>query len=506
MAMMMMVKRMRWRSSTVINWKLEHKINHPLIKLYSNYHSDSSPLMTPKNNNQGCVEALNVTPPLINSYTGKKVKSMKGFTEGRRAVREVVEYDSKGQPVGPVAKEFTIFLGILGRWLVPINYESWHKVPIELKDKLWNHVEDKYVVDSKRKKIVLSCIGFKWKTFKTNLYTTYILPFKDQPELLKNPPEQYGFIKQEHWKEFVRLRFSEEFQNIRKVKAAFRLSRKGFAGPAKEKSGPTQTSAPAEEKSASIQTFAPAEEKSGPIQTFASAEEKSGPIQAFSSFIDQSMPTNEIIVPIQNVIFDGEVEVHLQKAHLMQFCNMQEITASCIVSYTGFLYQKLNSYQESYGFVNPASINCAWGPEASSLITKRLQNGKKDQLVFIPYKSNGHWILIVIDSSTMDVYWLDPLQNPPSMDIKIYITTGLKALQTGGERCLNPTWHCIKCPKQALEVQCGYTVLRYMRELMEEPSRPLAERVRQMSKKSSFSQDEIDEVRLELIDYILTHM
>ncbi|KAL5728872.1 hypothetical protein ACHQM5_001902 [Ranunculus cassubicifolius] len=129
-----------------------------------------------------------------------------------------------------------------------------------------------------------------------------------------------------------------------------------------------------------------------------------------------------------------------------------------------------------------------------------------NQLVFIPYIAKGHWILIVIDSSTLDVYWLDPLQKPPSMDIKIYITTGLKALQTGGERRPNPTWHCVKCPNQAVEVHCGYTVLRYMRELMEEPSRPLAERVMQMSKKSSYLQDEIDEVRLELMDYILTHM
>ncbi|KAL5728873.1 hypothetical protein ACHQM5_001903 [Ranunculus cassubicifolius] len=202
---------------------------------------NTNKILTPEHSNQVCVEALNATP-LTCSYTGKKLRTLASFTEGRSAVRKVVEYNTKGQPVGPVAKKFTSFLGIVGRRLVPINYESWSKVPIELKNKLWNHVEDKYVVDSKRKKRTLSSIGEKWKSFKSNLWKIYILPFKDQPELLNSPPEQYGFIKRDHWQAFVRFRFSEEFQTLSKLQAErraknlynHRLGRKGYAGLVEE--------------------------------------------------------------------------------------------------------------------------------------------------------------------------------------------------------------------------------------------------------------------------------
>lgn len=66
-------------------------------------------------------------------------------------------------------------------------------------------------MDSKRRSSVLSSISATWRDFKTRLTSKHIVPFKDQPELLKRPPEGYDFIKQEHWDAFVKSRLSEEF-------------------------------------------------------------------------------------------------------------------------------------------------------------------------------------------------------------------------------------------------------------------------------------------------------
>ncbi|KAF9614073.1 hypothetical protein IFM89_014873 [Coptis chinensis] len=117
--------------------------------------------------------------------------------------------------------------------------------------------------------------------------------------------------------------------------------------------------------------------------------DKSGPIQAFASLIDQIMSTDNIVIPVQSVIFEGEeVEcAHLGKPDLVHLCNMQDLTAGCIITYISFLYDKSPNYQERYGFVNPAAISSARGSDASFIITKRLQAARKDQLMFIPYKT-----------------------------------------------------------------------------------------------------------------------
>ena len=69
-----------------------------------------------------------------------------------------------------------------------------------------------------------------WRNFKTTLTSKYILPHKDQPELLKHPPEGYDFIKQEHWDAFVRSRLSEEFLVCIKRFGCFRAKYLIFVG------------------------------------------------------------------------------------------------------------------------------------------------------------------------------------------------------------------------------------------------------------------------------------
>lgn len=60
--------------------------------------------------------------------------------------------------------------------------------------------------------MVLTSASNRWRQFKSDLTRKYIMPFKDEAEALKNPPEDYGFIKQQHWKQFVNGRLTKEFQ------------------------------------------------------------------------------------------------------------------------------------------------------------------------------------------------------------------------------------------------------------------------------------------------------
>ena len=55
-------------------------------------------------------------------------------------------------------------------------------------------------------------IGKCFWSFKSMLTVKYILPFKDQPKLLKIPPIKYTFIRDEEWTMFVKDRLSENFK------------------------------------------------------------------------------------------------------------------------------------------------------------------------------------------------------------------------------------------------------------------------------------------------------
>lgn len=69
-----------------------------------------------------------------------------------------------------------------------------------------------FVLAPRSRKLVLSSAANKWRQFKSELTTKYVLPFKDQPDALKDPPEEYDFIKQQHWEQFVNSRLTEDFQ------------------------------------------------------------------------------------------------------------------------------------------------------------------------------------------------------------------------------------------------------------------------------------------------------
>ncbi|KAL6315713.1 hypothetical protein AAG906_006575 [Vitis piasezkii] len=112
---------------------------------------------------------------------------------------------------------------------VPIIVESWRKVPKETKEN--------FNVNQNSKRNCFLLMGIRFRTFKYKLTKKYILPFKNDPEKLKKPPPIYPFIQEDHWRQFVKDRLSEHFNEYRKVQKARRdkhiynhyLGRKGYA-------------------------------------------------------------------------------------------------------------------------------------------------------------------------------------------------------------------------------------------------------------------------------------
>lgn len=73
-----------------------------------------------------------------------------------------------------------------------------------------------FVLPIQCRKLVLTSAASKWREFKSKLTKWYILPYKDDPELLQFPPDDYRSIEQADWDIFVDSRLTDSFQVCKK--------------------------------------------------------------------------------------------------------------------------------------------------------------------------------------------------------------------------------------------------------------------------------------------------
>ncbi|TYK02471.1 putative serine/threonine-protein kinase nek2 [Cucumis melo var. makuwa] len=124
----------------------------------------------------------------------------------------LVRYNEDGASIGENGAKLKSFIRYATHYHVPITYTSWKSVPPELKDKIFTTVEAAFVIDPRSRKNILQTANISFRQFKNWLTTKYIMPHKDDLQLLQAPSEKYSFIEQNHWEEFVRSRLSETFQ------------------------------------------------------------------------------------------------------------------------------------------------------------------------------------------------------------------------------------------------------------------------------------------------------
>ena len=95
---------------------------------------------------------------------------------------------------------------------VPIIYDDWRKVPLDIKKILWTHFQEKFKLSLKAKTQVFKWMGIALRGFRCKLANEYILPNANNLSSLKKPPLEYEGIRKEDWKSFVDKILSEDFQ------------------------------------------------------------------------------------------------------------------------------------------------------------------------------------------------------------------------------------------------------------------------------------------------------
>ncbi|BBN68117.1 hypothetical protein Prudu_287S000100 [Prunus dulcis] len=117
------------------------------------------------------------------------------------------------------------------------------------------------------------------------------------------------------------------------------------------------------------------------------------------------------------------------------------------------------------GFIDPATVSANSGTIAdrSRLVAARLQKTDGEQIFMMPYNPGRHWILLIVRAKRETVYFLDLCQE---------IVWSMKRPKNSEHRAGRKAviWKTLSTPKQPSSVECGYYVMRFMRDIIMDPS------------------------------------
>ncbi|RVW67500.1 hypothetical protein CK203_063103 [Vitis vinifera] len=147
--------------------------------------------------------------------------------------------------------------------------------------------------------------------------------------------------------------------------------------------------------------------------------------------------------------------------------------------------------------VSKAGMGEASKESRSRVIANRLMNANHADFIFIPYNPSYHWVLVALETRTMIAYYLDSLEDQPSDDLKEIVNMALRIHppQKHKSSKREPTWVVVGCPIQPGSVECGYYVMRYMRDIIADQGCLTSK----FHGKKSYSKDELNEVRSEWV-------
>ncbi|KAA0034834.1 uncharacterized protein E6C27_scaffold213G00760 [Cucumis melo var. makuwa] len=498
---------------------------------------------------------------------------MKEITRARSEGQKlVIQYNELGQAIGQNATKLKSFIGTTVRFHVPIIYSDWPTVPKEIKDKIFELIEAGFVIDPRSKKTIIQNAGVCFRQFKYRLTTTYVLPFLDDVEKLKFPPNEYSFIDQQHWTEFIASRLKEYFKKASSsdqidrpiVWKQARMDRKGqipdeetkevvnlidelvatqnttnvfdeediltraLGGKdrpgilrgvgkyvIKKKYFHTATQQKTNEKEddkATSKEHDPMAKRIKELEeellkmkekddcvgvskeepsmgskekSFMEGAENVNDLEDLSNDLESEKDVNiakddkkvegvegDNVKVAVDVVVDGDCAIPIPSEQGM-YKMSQEVGSHILwprdLVITKNIKDIAHSHRHQFKMIQLHYgsyyewLNI-WGSskeERAQLLTARLLGTNYDQLLLIPYNSRNHWTLVVINLTKGAIFWINPLKNRIDPDATEVVERSFNIMNKK-----KPNWRVMKCLKQSGVVECGYYVMRFMRDII----------------------------------------
>ncbi|BBH02250.1 hypothetical protein Prudu_012763 [Prunus dulcis] len=236
-------------------------------------------------------------------------------------------------------------------------------------------------------------------------------------------------------------------------------------------------------------------------------------LKTLCRYVETTLVPEEKILQftIDKEVFGRERDTFLLPEDITQFAGMEEIGATVVAVYMRYLHDVLKQANmcSMVGFIDPATVSANSGTIAdrSRLVAGRLQKTDGEQIFMMPYNPGRHWVLLIVRAKRETVYFLDPLPGHRVVDeeAKNIVNSAIKIYNShigrAGRKAV--IWKTLSgTPKQPSNVECGYYVMRFMRDIIMDPSLAFENKYAKGNQEASYPQEAIDEVRNEWAEFV----
>ncbi|GMN32092.1 hypothetical protein TIFTF001_041679 [Ficus carica] len=210
-----------------------------------------------------------------------------------------------------------------------------------------------------------------------------------------------------------------------------------------------------------------------------------------------------------------EMPIYIGYEDVFHFITFKEISTSDIMVYISYLSDccARAGLDQRFEFISPFLVSpvqqnvdrVVYIRERADNIIRIITNVPRGRLVLMPYNSGQHWILAVINPWDNSVLYFNPLGNDPGEDFQQLITLALNDWKLLVGRGITKRHNCktliqtARCPIQQGNVQCGYFVLGFMREITLN-----VDGLALLQNKTSYTEDDLNLVMQEWTRYVMS--
>ncbi|PRQ43768.1 putative Ulp1 protease family catalytic domain-containing protein [Rosa chinensis] len=177
-----------------------------------------------------------------------------------------------------------------------------------------------------------------------------------------------------------------------------------------------------------------------------------------------------------------------------------------------YLYEQLIAYKmvDMVAFIDPSLIGASGSGNRTvraQHIRDRLVTAKPGQMFMLPYNSGDHWMLTIVNPNQGTAYFLDPLKRRlPTGDWMSIVETALGMYNSERKRKGRSSvmWKNLAgIPPQPSNKECGYFIMRYMRDIIEDKDLSLFLVKWERRGSSHYTQADINQMRNEWAKFVV---
>ncbi|XP_061990046.1 uncharacterized protein LOC133708593 [Rosa rugosa] len=191
--------------------------------------------------------------------------------------------------------------------------------------------------------------------------------------------------------------------------------------------------------------------------------------------------------------------------------NNLEVSNRVLVFYMSYLHEVLKKCRmvDMVAFVDPdqtGTVGCGNPTERARSLSDRYRQGRLGQIVVVPYNSGAHWMLTIVNPNEEVVHFMDPLKRRlDTGEWKSIVNNSIKIYNAHKNRKGRKViqWKNLAgIPEQKNDKTCGYFIMRYMKEIVEDKNLDFSMKWGTRSN-LVYTVNDIDEIRAEWAEHVL---